>query len=168
MVATPVTFEQMQQFRAEVDGRIAAAKAENEASFQAASQANKDEIATVVEAKFAEVDGKFSALSGRVLELFGKQKTRMDAIANKVLEEEAAFDQRSQEFDAKMKELSDRIGAVGLKIWCALGETLRISRRSSTSIAPSCRRSSSRELGRRLASSCAANRKSLRGLMMSS
>ena len=98
MAATPVTFEQMQQFRAEVDGRIAAAKAENEASFQAASKANKDEIATVVEAKFAEFDGKFIALSGRVLELFGEQKTRMDAIANKVLEEEAAFDQRSLEF----------------------------------------------------------------------
>ena len=121
MAAIPVMFEQMQQFGPEVDVRIAAAKAESEAIFQAASQANRDDIAKVVEAKFAEVDGKLGASSGRVMELFMDQKVRMDAIANKVLEEETAFDLRAQEFDTKMEKLSDRIGAVGFENLVRMG-----------------------------------------------
>ena len=84
MAAVPVTFEQMQQFRAEVDGRIAAAQAESVASFQAAAQANRDDISKAVEGKFATVDEKFSALLSRVMGLFGEQKDRMDVTAKKV------------------------------------------------------------------------------------
>ena len=106
MAAVPVMFEQMQQFRAEVDGRIAATQATSAASFQAASAQKQKGIGQAVE-------GKFSEWSDRVMGLFDSHKVCMDAIANKVTEEELAFDLRAQQFDAKMKELSGRIAAVG-------------------------------------------------------
>ena len=73
-----MTLEQMQQFGAEFDGRIAAAQAESAASFQAAAQANGDHISKAVEGKFATVDENFGALTNRVMELFGEQEERMD------------------------------------------------------------------------------------------
>ena len=78
MAAVPGTYEQMQQFRAEIDGRIAAARATSAASFQTAALQNRNEIAVAVEAKF-------SVLSERVMGLFGEQKMRMDVIATKDL-----------------------------------------------------------------------------------
>ena len=96
MPPLPVTFEQMQQFRAEVDGRIAAAQAESAASLQAAAQANRDDISKAVEGKFATVDEKSCALSGCVMELFGEQKDRMDVTANKVLEGEKTLTRGSR------------------------------------------------------------------------
>ena len=100
-----MTFEQMQQFRAEIDGRIAEAQANSAASFQTAALQNRSEIATAVETKFAAVETKFSELSERVMGLFGEQKTRMDLIATKVLAD-------AKEFDEKMKDMTERIGAV--------------------------------------------------------
>ena len=134
MAAVPVTFEQMQQFRAEIDGRIAAAQATSAASFQTAALQNRNESAVAVEAKFSE-------LSERVMGLFGKQKTRMDLIATKVLAD-------AEEFEAKTTAMSDRIGAVNFENWCVSGVMLQTSRLSSTSSALNCRRSSSRALGK--------------------
>ena len=105
MAAVPVTFEQMQQSRAEIDGRIAEAQANSAASFQTAASQNRSEIATAVETKFAAVETKFSELSERVMGLFGEQKTRMDLIATKVLAD-------AKEFDEKTKDMTERIGAV--------------------------------------------------------
>ena len=63
MAAVPVTLEQMQQFRAEFDGRIAAAQATNAASFQEALAQIQKEIAQAVEAKFSELPDRVMGAS---------------------------------------------------------------------------------------------------------